>query len=493
MGIDVSESSVAHTRALAARHDVRNLEVRHLPIEAVEDLEERFDHIVCTGVLHHLADPDLGLSCLRDVLAPDGAVTLMVYARYGRTGVYMLQDYCRRVGVGTSSDELADLVDTLREIPLGHPLSRLLRESRDFADDDALADALLNPRDRAYSVPELFELIEGAGLRFGRWERQAPYLPDCGSPSETPHASRIGALPPPQQYAAVELLRGTAVRHTVIAFAADDAASGEIDFGEVGVGRWVPIRTTTSVAVEERLPPGAAAALLNRAHSDSDLVLFVDRFQLEMFRTIDGRPDGRRARSWRSGARRAAVAPRPSGHRPDRRRSGCVTRAGHDIVTLAGGEFAMGSDEHYPEESPVHRVRIATFGIDRYEVTNTQFREFVDATGYLSVAERPLDPTDFPGAPPENLVPGSLVFTPTRGPVDLMHLTQWWTWTPSASWHAPEGPGSTLQDREQHPSGACRPRGRGGVLGVGRCPSADRGGVGARCSWWSRRSRVHVG
>jgi formylglycine-generating enzyme len=128
-----------------------------------------------------------------------------------------------------------------------------------------------------------------------------------------------------------------------------------------------------------------------------------------------------------------------------------MTRVAHDVVSLAGGEFAMGSDEHYPEESPVHRVRVDPFAIDRCEVTNARFAEFIAATGYVTVAERPLDPADFPGAPPENLVPGSLVFTPTAGPVDLRHLSQWWAWTPGACWHAPEGPGSSVEDRSEHP------------------------------------------
>jgi formylglycine-generating enzyme len=128
-----------------------------------------------------------------------------------------------------------------------------------------------------------------------------------------------------------------------------------------------------------------------------------------------------------------------------------MSRVTRDAVALAGGEFAMGSDEHYPEESPVHQVRVDPFSIDRYEVTNARFAEFVDATGYVTVAERPLDPSDFPGAPPENLVAGSLVFTPTRGPVDLRHLSQWWTWTPGACWRAPEGPGSSVEDRWGHP------------------------------------------
>ena len=120
-------------------------------------------------------------------------------------------------------------------------------------------------------------------------------------------------------------------------------------------------------------------------------------------------------------------------------------------VWIPGAEFLMGSDHHYPEEGPARRVSVAGFSIDRHLVTNAQFARFVAATGYVTVAERPLDPAEFPGAPPENLVAGSIVFTPTAGPVDLRHLSQWWTWTPGASWHHPEGPQNDLAGRDQHP------------------------------------------
>jgi hypothetical protein len=164
----------------------------------------------------------------------------------------------------------------------------LLRETRDFHTDDALADALLNPRDRAYSVPELFDLLAGSGLRFGRWAHQAPYLPDCGSISETPHSARIAALPPAGQFAAVELFRGTIARHTAIVFSTTDPASGCLDFADPVSDRWRPIRVPTAIAVEERLPAGAAAALLNRAHTSTDLVMFVTGSELALFRKIDG-------------------------------------------------------------------------------------------------------------------------------------------------------------------------------------------------------------
>ena len=125
--------------------------------------------------------------------------------------------------------------------------------------------------------------------------------------------------------------------------------------------------------------------------------------------------------------------------------------AAERMVLVPGGTFRMGSDSHYPEEAPVHSVAVDVFWIDRCAVTNADFEAFVQATGYVTVAERPIDAADFPGAPPENLVPGSLVFTRTRGPVDLRHLSQWWTWTPGAFWRHPHGPHSSLEGLDAHP------------------------------------------
>ena len=141
---------------------------------------------------------------------------LMVYAPYGRAGIYMLQEFCRGIGIQATDDEIRDLVVALAALPAGHPLARLLREAPDFRQEAALADALLHPQDRAYSVPQLFDFIRGAGLTFSRWVRQAPYSPHCGVMAQLPHASRIAALEPAQQYAAAELFRGAMMSHSVI-------------------------------------------------------------------------------------------------------------------------------------------------------------------------------------------------------------------------------------------------------------------------------------
>ena len=122
-----------------------------------------------------------------------------------------------------------------------------------------------------------------------------------------------------------------------------------------------------------------------------------------------------------------------------------------NMILIEGGSFLMGSNDFYPEERPVHRVEVDGFWIDRHQVTVAEFRRFVNATGYVTLAERPLDPAMYPGADPELLVPGALVFHKTTGPVDLDDYRNWWSYVPSASWRHPEGPGSTLNGRERHP------------------------------------------
>src|SRR5688572_4869516 len=130
VAIDVSPTSLEHTEKLKQKYNLANLEPRELPIENAADLDHQFDHIVCTGVLHHLADPDAGLRALSSLLKPDGTMYLMLYAPYGRTGVHMIQEYCRKLGVGTSQQEVSDLTAVLREVPQNHPVLQMMRGSR---------------------------------------------------------------------------------------------------------------------------------------------------------------------------------------------------------------------------------------------------------------------------------------------------------------------------------------------------------------------------
>jgi formylglycine-generating enzyme required for sulfatase activity len=122
-----------------------------------------------------------------------------------------------------------------------------------------------------------------------------------------------------------------------------------------------------------------------------------------------------------------------------------------DMVELPGGTFRMGSADFYPEERPVREVSVGRFWIDRHLVTVAGFRRFVKDTGHVTWAEQQPDSADYPDADPELLVPGSLVFRRTAGPVDLRDYRNWWTWMPGADWRHPEGPGSNVGGRERHP------------------------------------------
>jgi formylglycine-generating enzyme required for sulfatase activity len=126
-----------------------------------------------------------------------------------------------------------------------------------------------------------------------------------------------------------------------------------------------------------------------------------------------------------------------------------------ELVELSGGSFRMGSTSFYPEEAPVHTATVDAFAVERHPVTNAQYAEFVADTGHVTVAERPLDPTQYPGVAAEDLAPGALVFRPTQGPIDLRDWRQWWDWAPGACWRHPFGPdggsGTSWADRMDHP------------------------------------------
>src|SRR3954471_18166755 len=125
--------------------------------------------------------------------------------------------------------------------------------------------------------------------------------------------------------------------------------------------------------------------------------------------------------------------------------------ASAEMVRIEGGTFRMGSDRHYQEEAPSHRVSVDDFSIDRAPVTNRQFRMFVKATGYVTLAEKTPDAKNYPGALPHMLKPGSLVFTPPTYPVALRDYSQWWTFVFGANWRKPNGPGSSIKELESHP------------------------------------------
>ena len=289
IAIDISKTSLDHTARLKEKYDLNNLEIRELPIESAQNLDHQFDMIISTGVLHHLVDPDAGLRSLRSVLKPDGAMYLMLYARYGRTGVLMLQDYCRRLGVGTSEQEIKDLTRTMSALSQYHPLVLMMRGSKDGLNAEHLVDSVLNPRDQVYSVPELFDFIERNDLILTRWHLQAPYSPRCGQIAQTPHAARLLALSERDQYAQMELWRGLMINHDIVVHTnSADKDRLKVSFDDDRCLRYVPIRRAWTMCIENSVPPGAAGVLVNQTNMYQDIYLPVSAQEKRIYHAIDG-------------------------------------------------------------------------------------------------------------------------------------------------------------------------------------------------------------
>lgn len=291
-GIDINATNVRFTEDLKCLYKLANLQLYQIPIDRVAELQMTFDQIVCTGALHHLGhlgDPDAGLAALRSVLSTDGVIHLAVYTPYGHAGIHMLHEFCKRVGIHATDEGMRQLSDAFKALPQGHPLENLLRTAPDFRREAVLADALLNPQGHAYSVPQLFEFIKRGKMRFGRWVGQAPYSAHCGVIAQNPQAPHIAQLPPAEQFAAAEQFRGTMVRHRVIAYRDDVLQEAyRISFEGDGWLDYVPIRVSDTICVHERLPPGAAAVLINQGHAYTDISMPISPVEKQLFDAIDG-------------------------------------------------------------------------------------------------------------------------------------------------------------------------------------------------------------
>lgn len=235
LAIDVSQSSLDHERTLKDRHGLGNLELRLLPIEEASKLGRRFDLIVSTGVLHHLRDPAAGLTALGACLKPDGVVALMLYARYGRYGVELLQSLFADMGLGQDERAVQIVRETLAALPAGHPVRGYLQITHDLTSDAALVDTFLHGRARSYTVSECLELVSQAGLVFQDWLFHAPYSPHGADG----FSSTVAKLPPAEQWAAMERINTTNACHFFMARRPDSSLPA-IDFASDGALDYVP-------------------------------------------------------------------------------------------------------------------------------------------------------------------------------------------------------------------------------------------------------------
>lgn len=213
IGVDLSEASIAHERYLQEKHELTNLQLYKGDLRNVAEIGRDFDYVVCTGVLHHMADPDEGMRALAGVMAEGAAMLGMVYGASRRTGVYMMQDVFRRLGVKPDAEGIAFVRRTLVKLPNWHPVQHYISAAPELRDDAAIVDTFLHPQDRAYTVPGVLTLVENNGLAFQGWFDNALYFPQGASWLEPELAERVAGLPARAQWAAVEMLSPVNPQH----------------------------------------------------------------------------------------------------------------------------------------------------------------------------------------------------------------------------------------------------------------------------------------
>jgi SAM-dependent methyltransferase len=202
VAIDVSQPSLDHHRLLKEKHTLANLELQLLPIEEVEKLEREFDLIVTTGVLHHLASPERGTKALARCLRDDGVLAIMLYAKYGRVGVEMLQEAFREMGLVQSDASITMVKEALRELPQDHPVRSYLPLAPDLEFDAGLVDTFLHERERSFTIEDCRKLVSSADLVFQDLYFKAPYYPS--PPPRSTFLSSIDRLPAEKQWSIME-------------------------------------------------------------------------------------------------------------------------------------------------------------------------------------------------------------------------------------------------------------------------------------------------
>lgn len=264
VAIDVSRSALNHQQYLKDKHQLVNMQLHLLPIEEVSALSSDFDLIVSSGVLHHLADPLTGLKALGECLRPDGALGVMLYAKYGRIGVEMLESAFRDLGLSQDEASVQLVKDVVAALPADHPVRPYLRGARDLLSDGALVDTFLHARQRSYSVEGCLDLVSSAGLAFQGWLRNSPYYPHSSlAAPESPLDSALNRLPDTTLWSVMERLQPANATHFFVACRPERPKEDyAIEFSSASSFGYVPLlRTACRLSGEEIQLPGAKLKL----------------------------------------------------------------------------------------------------------------------------------------------------------------------------------------------------------------------------------------
>ena len=257
VAVDVSQPSLDHEQYLKDKHGLWNLELRLLPIEELGTLGRDFDLVMSTGVLHHMADPKAGMKAIGSVLRQEGVAAIMVYAKYGRIGIDILESIFADLGLRQDYDSVQTVRATLADLPAEHPVQPYLNIASDLWSDAGLVDTFLHGRQRTYDVAGCIDLATSAGLEFQGWLRNAlHHLHDLGAPNTFFDA--VNALPQAQMWSVVERLRTTNARHSFLACRPDRPKSHYvIDFSTAQCLDYVPLfRMRCGLSGSEIFRPG---------------------------------------------------------------------------------------------------------------------------------------------------------------------------------------------------------------------------------------------
>lgn len=242
VAIDVSQAAIDHHRYLKEKHALTNLELHLLPIEEVNALGQTFDLIISTGVLHHLADPPVGMKALGSCLRPEGVLAVMLYAHYGRIGVELLQSVFREIGLHQDEESLLLVKQALSSLTPSHPGRQYAERAPDLRFDSGLVDTFLHSRDRNYTVGDCLELVKSAGLVFQDWFFRAPYYPHTlAKPVNKFHAA-INQLLDVKMWSVMERIKTANACHIFLACHPERRVeSYKIDFSSSKAMGYIPL------------------------------------------------------------------------------------------------------------------------------------------------------------------------------------------------------------------------------------------------------------
>jgi SAM-dependent methyltransferase len=267
VAVDVSQSALDHQQYLKDKHGLHNLELHLLPIEELSALRRDFDLIVSTGVLHHMADPLTGMKALASCLRREGAIGVMLYARYGRIGVELLESVFRDLGLSRDDASVQLVKDAMSVLPADHPVRNYFKVARDLQTDGALVDTFLHGRERSYTVQECIDLVASAELAFQGWFHKTPYYPhDFLAPPSGFHAV-LAKLPEIKLWSVMERLQTLNATHFFMACRPDRPKEQySINFSTSESLDYIPLlRTACHVSGADIIWPGATSLRLSPA------------------------------------------------------------------------------------------------------------------------------------------------------------------------------------------------------------------------------------